>query len=195
MSEPAGQVTLLLDAIERGESRAVDALFPMVYEELRQRAGTLLASERANHTLQRTALVHEAYLRLVGTGASYQGRLHFFNAAAMAMRHILLHHATKHRTAKRGGHRVRVDLEALDLAVATEERSGLEALDWIVLDEAMKRLEIASPRQHQVVMLRFFAGRTEAEIAQMLQVSEPTVRRDWATARLWLVRAMNQPET
>ena len=192
MSESAGQVTLLLDAIERGEARAADALFPMVYEELRQRAGQMLASERRDHTLQRTALVHEAYLRLVGPGASYQGRLHFFNAAAMAMRHILLHHATKHRTAKRGGDRVRVELEDLDGAVAIEERPGTDALDWIVLDDAMKRLETASPRQHQVVMLRFFAGRTEAEIAQMLRVSEPTVRRDWATARLWLFRALNQ---
>jgi RNA polymerase sigma factor (TIGR02999 family) len=192
MSESASQVTLLLDAIERGEARAADALFPMVYEELRQRAGKMLASERRNHTLQRTALVHEAYVRLVRAGASYQGRLHFFNAAARAMRHILLHHATKHRTAKRGGNRVRVDLEGLDTTVATEDHTGLDAVDWIVLDEAMKRLENASPRQHQVVMLRFFAGRTEAEIAQMLQVSEPTVRRDWATARLWLFRALNQ---
>ena len=194
MSESASQVTLLLDAIERGESRAADALFPMVYEELRQRAGKMLASERRNHTLQRTALVHEAYLRLVGPGASYQGRLHFFNAAAMAMRHILLHHATKHRTAKRGGNRVRLDLEDLDPAAATDEGSGLDTIDWIVLDEAMKRLEVASPRQHQVVMLRFFSGRTEAEIAQMLQVSEPTVRRDWTTARLWLFRALNQAQ-
>jgi RNA polymerase sigma factor (TIGR02999 family) len=187
-------VTLLLDAIERGEARAADALFPMVYEELRQRAGKMLASERRDHTLQRTALVHEAYLRLIGTGASYQGRLHFFNAAAMAMRHILLHHARKHRTAKRGGDRARVDLEALDQAAAGPERPGLDALDWNMLDDAMKRLEVASPRQHQVVMLRFFAGRTEAEIAQMLQVSEPTVRRDWATARLWLFRAMSQTQ-
>jgi len=195
MSGSASQVTLLLDAIERGESRAADALFPMVYEELRQRAGQMLASERRHHTLQRTALVHEAYLRLVGSGASYQGRLHFFNAAALAMRHILLHHATKHRAAKRGGERARVELEDLGMAVATAEDAGLDTLDWMVLDDAMKRLEVASPRQHQVVMLRFFSGRTEAEIAQMLQVSEPTVRRDWATARLWLFRAMNQPET
>lgn len=195
MSDSTSQVTLLLDAIERGEARAADALFPMVYEELRQRAGQMLASERRDHTLQRTALVHEAYVRLVGAGASYQGRLHFFNAAAVAMRHILLHHATKHRTDKRGGNRVRVDLADLDGAVATEQRAGLDALDWIALDEAMKQLEAASPRQHQVVMLRFFAGRTEAEIAQMLQVSEPTVRRDWATARLWLFRALNQAES
>jgi RNA polymerase sigma factor (TIGR02999 family) len=194
MAESASQVTLLLDAIERGEARAADALFPMVYEELRQRAARMLASERRDHTLQRTALVHEAYLRLVGPGASYQGRLHFFNAAAVAMRHILLHHATKHRTDKRGGNRVRVDLADLDGSVATEKRAGLDALDWMALDEAMKRLETASPRQHQVVMLRFFTGRTEAEIAQMLQVSEPTVRRDWATARLWLFRALNQAE-
>ena len=194
MPDSDGQVTLLLDAIERGESSAADALFPMVYEELRQRAGQMLTSERRNHTLQRTALVHEAYLRLVGTGASYQGRLHFFNAAALAMRRILLHHATKHRTAKRGGNRARVDLEDLDAAVAADGQSGPDVIDWILLDEAMQRLEAASPRQHQVVMLRFFSGRTEAEIAQMLQVSEPTVRRDWATARLWLYRAMSQAQ-
>jgi len=194
MDEEHGQVTLLLDAIERGEARAADALFPMVYEELRERAGQMLASERRDHTLQRTALVHEAYLRLVGPGASYHGRLHFFNAAAMAMRHILLHHATKHRASKRGGGRKRIHLEELDAAVATEEGSGLDAIDWIVLEEAMKRLAAASPRQHQVVMLRFFAGRTEVEIAQMLQVSEPTVRRDWATARLWLFRALDQAQ-
>jgi RNA polymerase sigma factor (TIGR02999 family) len=192
MSDSTSQVTLLLDAIERGEARAADALFPMVYEELRERAGKMLASERRDHTLQRTALVHEAYLRLVGPGASYQGRLHFFNAAAMAMRHILLHHATKHRTAKRGGKRARVDFEDLGMAVATDDGAGLDVLDWIALDEAMKQLVVASPRQHQVVMLRFFSGRTEAEIAQMLRVSEPTVRRDWATARLWLYRALNQ---
>src|SRR5687768_7620576 len=129
MSESAGQVTLLLDAIERGEARAADALFPMVYEEMRERAGQMLAAERRDHTLQRTALVHEAYLRLVGLGASYQGRLHFFNAAALAMRHILLHHATKHQAAKRGGNRARINLEELDSAVATEEGAGLDALD------------------------------------------------------------------
>jgi RNA polymerase sigma factor (TIGR02999 family) len=191
MSQPGNQVTLLLDAVERGDTRAADELFPLVYEELRQRAGKLLSLERREHTLQRTALVHEAYLRLVRAGSSFQTRLHFFNAAALAMRRILLNHAAQHDTAKRGGGRDRIDLDDLD-AAATRRPGG--AMDWIELDEALQRLEAVSPRQHQVVMLRFFSGRTESEIAQMLGVSEPTVRRDWATARLWLYRAIRSQQ-
>jgi RNA polymerase sigma factor (TIGR02999 family) len=196
MSESGNQVTLLLDAVERGDARAADELFPLVYEELRQRAGKLLSLERREHTLQRTALVHEAYLRLVRAGSSFQTRLHFFNAAALAMRRILLNHAAQHGTAKRGGGRGRVDLDDLDAAAAAAAaaRPPGESMDWIELDEALKRLEAASPRQHQVVMLRFFSGRTEREIAQMLGVSEPTVRRDWATARLWLYRAIQSQQ-
>ena len=193
MSESGKQVTLLLDAVERGDARAADELFPLVYEELRQRAGKLLSLERREHTLQRTALVHEAYLRLVRAGSSFQTRLHFFNAAALAMRRILLNHAAQHGTAKRGAGRARVDLDDLDAAAAAARPPG-EPMDWLELDEALKRLEAASPRQHQVVMLRFFSGRTEHEIAQMLGLSEPTVRRDWATARLWLYRALQSQE-
>ena len=188
MSNHAEQVTRLLRAIEGGKARAADELLPLVYEELRSRAGVLLAGERRDHTLQRTALVHEAYLCLLGPGANFKSRLHFFNAAALAMRRILVNHALQHRTLKRGGDRARVDLEQLDVA---EPASG-EPMDWSLLDDALKKLEAESPRQHQVVMLRFFSGRTEAEIAQMLEVSESTVRRDWATARVWLCWAMEQ---
>jgi RNA polymerase sigma factor (TIGR02999 family) len=180
------QVTLLLGAIERGEAEAAAELFPLVYDELRARAGALMAGERRDHTLQRTALVHESYLKLVGTGTSFRGRLHFFCAAAQAMRRILLDHADRKQSLKRGGDRARVDLDALDVADGRAARP----IDWQALDEALRTLERVSPRQHQVVMLRFFSGRTEAEIAEMLQISEPTVRRDWATARTWLYRAM-----
>jgi RNA polymerase sigma factor (TIGR02999 family) len=184
------QVTLLLGAIERGEAGAFDELFPLVYDELRARAGALMAGERRGHTLQRTALVHESYLKLVGSGASFRGRLHFFCAAAQAMRRILVDHAERKHSLKRGGGRARVDLDAVDVP----DDHAARAIDWQELDEALHALERASPRQHQVVLLRFFSGRTEAEVAETLQVSEPTVRRDWATARTWLYRAMRRSE-
>jgi RNA polymerase sigma factor (TIGR02999 family) len=146
-----------------------------------------MAAERRNHTLQRTALVHEAYLKLVGSRAGFRSRLEFFSAAGLAMRRILVDHATRRSSLKRGGDRARVDLEAADIPQASG--SGPE-FDWLELDEVLKSLEQLSPRQYQVVILRFFSGRTEAEIAEMLQISEPTVRRDWATARVWLFKAM-----
>ena len=186
MSESADQVTRLLQSI--GDGDAADALLPLVYEELRSRAGRLLSSERRHHTLQRTALVHEAYLKLVRGDLSFRSRRHFFNAAALAMRRILVNHAVERKALKRGGARRRLSLEAID-------EPGVEtpdALDWIDLDEALNRLAEVSPRQHQVVMLRFFSGRTEAEVAEMLEVSPATVERDWAMARAWLYRAMNQ---
>jgi RNA polymerase sigma factor (TIGR02999 family) len=189
MSESADQVTRLLQSIGDGDAAdAADALLPLVYEELRSRAGRLLSGERRNHTLQRTALVHEAYLKLVRGDLSFRSRRHFFNAAALAMRRILVNHAVERKALKRGGARQRLSLEAID-------EHGVEtpdALDWIDLDEALNRLAQVSPRQHQVVMLRFFSGRTEAEVAEMLEVSPATVERDWAMARAWLYRAMNQ---
>ena len=184
------QVTLLLNAIERGERDAAAELFPLVYDELRARAGARMAGERRGHTLQRTALVHESYLKLVGAGASFRGRLHFFCAAAQAMRRILVDHADRKHSLKRGGNRARVDLAAVDV----EDERTSPPIDWLELDEALAALEQVSPRQHQIVMLRFFSGRTEAEIAQMLQVSEPTVRRDWATARVWLYRNIRRAD-
>jgi RNA polymerase sigma factor (TIGR02999 family) len=185
-SGPAAKVTRLLEAIESGAPEAAADLFPLVYDELRARAGALMAGERRDHTLQRTALVHESYLKLVGSGSGYRTRLHFFCAAALAMRRILVEHATRRGSLKRGGNRARVELDAIDIA----QPPSVNPIDWVELDEALNALERVSPRQHQVVLLRFLSGRTEAEIAEMLQISEPTVRRDWATARIWLYERM-----
>jgi RNA polymerase sigma factor (TIGR02999 family) len=190
MSDRCQQVTRLLQAIDRGDGNAATDLFPLVYDELRARAGALMAAERRDHTLQRTALVHEAYLKLVGSGSGFQSRRHFFNAAGLAMRRILIDHATRRNSLKRGGEGARVNLDDID--VATDLPS--EPLDWLDLDGALKSLQQASPRQHEIVMLRFFSGRTEAEIAEMLQISQITVRRDWATARVWLYRAMRKSD-
>jgi RNA polymerase sigma factor (TIGR02999 family) len=187
MSARSENVTLLLGAIERGESGAAAQLFPLVYDELRARAGALMAGERRGHTLQRTALVHEAYLKMVGGDLCFQSRLHFFNAAAQAMRRILVDHANQRSTLKRGGAHARVDLDDVDIP----HEPG-EPLDWLELDQALDQLAQVSPRQHQVVMLRFFSGRTEAEIAEMMGTSETTVHRDWGMARAWLYRAMRQ---
>lgn len=187
MRDCTEKVTKLLRAIQDGEARAADELLPLVYEELRSRAGLLLAGERRDHTLQRTALVHEAYLKLVGADIAYEGRLHFFNAAAMAMRRILVKHALRRGRLKRGGGRSRASL----LDVHPVDPSNGE-LDWLELDEALQQLERISPRRHQVVMLRFFSGRTDVEIAQMLGIGEATVRRDWTAARAWLYRLMRQ---
>lgn len=189
MSQPRDRVTKLLQAIEAGEPAAAADLFPLVYDELRARAGALMSAERHDHTLQRTALVHESYLRLVGSGAGFRDRLHFFCAAAQAMRRILVDHATRRNSLKRGGRRARVALDAVEVA-GGDAAAG--PMDWAELDDALRRLEAVAPRQHQVVLLRFFSGRTEAEIAEMLEISEPTVRRDWATARVWLYRTMRR---
>jgi RNA polymerase sigma factor (TIGR02999 family) len=187
MVEPGARVTKLLQAIDRGESGAAEELLPLVYEELRARAGKLIAGERLDHTLQRTALVHEAYLQLAGADLSFQSRLHFFNAAALAMRRILVKHAVRRNRLKRGGGNARLSFSRIDLA---DDSAG--PMDWHGLDEALNQLEQVSPRRHQIVMLRFFSGRTETEVAEMLGISEATIRRDWAAARIWLYRAMQQ---
>jgi len=187
MSDASDEVTQLLCAIDRGERGATDALLPLVYDELRSRAGQLLAAERRDHTLQRTALVHEAYLKLARGELSFQSRLHFFNAAALAMRRILVDHAVRRDAAKRGGGHARVSLDEVEVA-----DEPAELLDWVELDGALGQLSEVSPRQHQVVMLRFFSGRTELEVAEMLGVSQSTVERDWHMARTWLYRAMQQ---
>jgi RNA polymerase sigma factor (TIGR02999 family) len=168
-----------------GDSLNTNELVPLVYAELRDRAARFLAAERPDHTLQPTALVHEAYARLAARGATFASRLHFFNAAALAMRRILIDHAKLRRGAKRGGGRARVDFDDVDVADGAPD-----ALDWLALDEALRALADVSPRRAQVVSLRFLAGCAEIEIAQMLGISEPTVRRDWTSARLWLYRFM-----
>jgi RNA polymerase sigma factor (TIGR02999 family) len=173
------EISVALEAVENGDVAAHDRLFPLIYEELRRRAAALMCEERRDHTLGRTALVHEAYLRLSKPGASYASRLHFFNIAALAMRRILIDHAEARGTVRRGGEWGKLELdEARDVA------AGI--LDIVDLDEALSALAEASPRQAQVVNLRFFAGLTDGEIASLLQVSDKTVRRDWAAARIWL---------
>lgn len=184
MSDPAAEITQVLDALQRGEERASEKLLPLIYDELRRRAGQLMAAERKDHTLQRTALVHEAYLRLVRPGATFQNRLHFFNAAALAMRRILIDHANARAARKRGGGAKEMSLDELDVPDAQP------TIDIISLDEALNALAQVAPRQAQVVNLRFFAGLKDLEIAELLGVTDKTIRRDWAAARLWLYDRM-----
>lgn len=179
-------VTDLLARWSGGDAAARDTLVPLVYDELRRIARKCLAGQRNNHTLQPTALVHEAYMRLVKReGAEWQNRVHFFAVAAQMMRQILVDHARMHAAAKRGGNAITVVLnEALDLPQKT-------SVDLIVLDDAMKRLAALDARQCRVVELRFFGGLSIEETAQMVDISPATTKREWATARLWLHHAVS----
>lgn len=186
MTGKPSEVTLLLQAVSRGENVAVEKLFPLIYDELRFRAGKLMAGERRDHTLQATALVNEAFLKIAKPGVNVQGKLQFYSLAALAMRRILVDHAAAKKAAKRGGGAVEVPLDGVD--------AGTEAglVDMLALDEVLNTLKEKSSRQHEVVMLRFFGGLSDGEIAEMLDVSEKTVRRDWATAKLWLAAEMSK---
>lgn len=173
-------VTLLLQAAAQGDTRAAADLLPLVYEELRGLARRHLARSPGN-TLQPTALVHEVYMSLVkGGDPGWNGRGHFFGAAANAMRHILIDQARRKAAVKHGGGRQRVDADDVDLPIA------LPVPDLIALDEALQELEAAEPRQGRVVMLRFFAGLTAEETAQALGTSLATVNREWRFARAFL---------
>ena len=175
-------VTHILSAIEQGDPHAAEQLLPLVYEELRRLATHRMAQERLDHTLQATALVHEAYLRLVDVDRAqhWSSRGHFFGAAAEAMRRILIENARRRRRARHGGERVRVDLEdAHSLAVAPAD-------DLLELDDALNRLAQVAPGKAELVKLRFFAGLTCAEAAQMLGISVATAERYWTYARVWL---------
>ena len=174
-------VTRILAAIGEGDGRASDQLLPLVYAQLRNLASHRMRAEPPGQTLQPTALVHEAYLRLVGSGpVEWHNRGHFFAAAAEAMRRILVERARARGRVKRGGGRQRVPLDVADV-VADED-----SLDLVVLDDALRRMEREDPRMNQVVMLRFFAGLSIEDTAQSLGVSPMTVKRDWACARAWL---------
>ena len=163
-----------------------DELLPLVYEELRKLAAHRLAHESPSHTLQPTALVHEAYLRLVGDDdVSWEGRGHFFAAAAESMRRILVEHARKRGRVKRGGGRHRVPIDVMDVAAEPE------SLDLVALDEALRRMKEQDLRMHQIVMLRFFAGLSVEDAAQALGVSARTVKREWSCARAWLFKALH----
>jgi RNA polymerase sigma factor (TIGR02999 family) len=189
MASDERSVTELLDAWGRGDAAARDALLHAVYHELRSQARRQLGREAAGNTLQPTALVHEAYLRLVDQQAiTWQGRAHFFGIAARLMRQILVNRALARRAAKRGGGARRVEL---DEALAVPEGREVALL---ALDDALKALAALDPRQAEVVELRCFAGLDIEETAEALGISPATVKRDWTTAKLWLRRELQRAE-
>jgi RNA polymerase sigma factor (TIGR02999 family) len=179
-------VTRILSAIERGEPEAADQLLPLVYDELRRLAARRLAQERPGQTLQATALVHEAYVRLVGPGPDrerWSGRNHFLAAAAEAMRRILIENARRKKAEKRGGAVRRIDLEDVDVPVGS---GGVPADDLLALDEALTRLAREDPAKAELVKLRYFAGLSVEEAARALGISRATAARHWDYARSWL---------
>jgi RNA polymerase sigma factor (TIGR02999 family) len=181
--ETSGQVTELLVQWRGGDQAALDRLMPLVYEELRTLAQHYLRRERPDHTLQSTALVHEAYVRLVGQDSPpWQSRAHFFGIAARLMRQILVEHARAHQAAKRGGHAFKLTLED---AVALPQTTDV---DLVALDDALQRLSELDERQSRIVELRFFAGLTMEDAAEVLDISRATVAREWTIARAWLYR-------
>ena len=180
--ESPREITEMLGRIGRGDGRATEDLLPLLYEELRGLAGRFFRNENPGQTLQPTALVHEAFIKLTrGEQLDWESRAHFFAVAAMAMRQILANHAEKKRTAKRGGGMPRVTLAGL----ATPARMASE-IDLIDLDDALEKLAALSPKQAKIVELRFLAGVEEREIAHALGMSERTVRRQWRMARAFL---------
>jgi RNA polymerase sigma factor (TIGR02999 family) len=187
MPSTSSDVTSLLVAWNQGDQAALEELLPVVYDELRKLARSYLRRERPDHTLQATALVHEAYLRLIDQNqVTWQNRAHFFGLAAQMMRRILVNHAVAKKTDKRGGQQEKLSLdEAVSFAAARE-------VDLIALDDALKELEQLDPQQSRVVELRFFAGLSIEETAEVLGISPATVKREWATAKLWLHRQISR---
>ncbi len=193
-SSPQETVTQLLVAMHEGDQRAVDALFPLVYDELRALAHRKRQRWHGDQTLNTTALIHEAYLKLVGQpDRAWEGRTHFFSVASKAMRHVLINYAESRRRQKRGGDQPKVSLEAMqelmgpDVAVSEEQADIL-----LALDEALRRLEQIDPRQGQIVECRFFGGLTIRETAEALDISPATVKRSWIMAQSWLYRELTQ---
>lgn len=181
MPTPREQVTQLLSALAEGQRLDSEALLPLVYDELRRVAAAKMAREQPGQTLQATALVHEAYLRLVDSeNAGWQNRAHFFAAASEAMRRILVENARKKHQLKRGGQWQRVEFESLDLPSASPDEKVL------LIDEALESLAREDPLEANVVQLRYFAGLSHAEIASLLGLSERTVKRYWHFAKAWL---------
>ncbi len=180
-------VTQLLVDLSNGNRAALDALLPVVYDELRHIAESYLRRERPGHTLQPTALVHEAYMRLIDQqSVNWQNRAQFFGLAAQMMRRILVNYAHDHHAEKRGGHATRLSLD--DTISFFEERD----VNLIALDDALKKLTVIDPQQSQIVELRFFGGLTIEEVAEVLSVSPALVKREWRTAKLWLKRELEQ---
>lgn len=184
---PSNQVTELLVRWRRGDRTALDLLLPLVYSELRRIANRYLQDERPDHTLQSTALVHEAYLRLAQQDLpQWQNRAHFFAVAAQLMRQILVDYARSHRASKRGGHVYKLALDE-----AEEEPRALD-VDIVALDDALKSLAEMDSQQSRVVELKFFGGLSIDDTAEVLGISASTVKRDWITARAWLHRELDR---
>jgi len=189
-------VTRLLQAVRAGDQQALNDLFPMVYQELRDQAHRQRGNWHGNHTLNTTAMVHEAYLKLVDQSQiSWNNRAHFLGVAAKAMRHILIDYARKRQAQKRGGDRNRVSLHDLTADLLNQE--GLEVTEeraeaLVILEEALERLEKNTPRQVQIVECRFFGGMTIADTAAALGLSPATVKRDWTVAQAWLYREIQR---
>ena len=182
-------VTEILHAWNRGDPEAAGRLMPFVYEELRRRAADCLRRERKDHTLQPTALVHEAYVKLVGQSrAEWKNRAHFCSVAAQLMRRILVKHAETHNADKRGGKMRKIYLDE------TRELAQERAPDLLALDDALKSLAVSHPRESEIVELKFFGGLNAKEIGEVLNISTKTVLRDWQFAKAWLNRQLAREE-
>ncbi|HZQ97164.1 MAG TPA: sigma-70 family RNA polymerase sigma factor [Candidatus Sulfotelmatobacter sp.] len=182
---PSQDVTRLLAQWTEGDAQALEDLLPLVYDELRRLARGYLYRERSDHTLQSTALVHEAYLRLVDQNVSWQNRAHFFGIAAEMMRRILVDYARGRNAAKRGDGICRVTLDEEIMG------AGQRDVDVLALDEALTRLAKLDPQQSRIVELRFFAGLSIEDTSAILKISPATIKRDWAMAKAWLFREMS----
>jgi len=180
-------VTRILNAIEQGDKQATDKLLPLVYEELRLLAAQKLSQERPGQTLQATALVHEAYIRLVkGADQNWNSRGHFFIAASEAMRRILVENARRKRRLKRGGNQERLPLD--ESAITSDKQD----IDLLALDEALAKFDLDDPEKANLVKLRYFAGLTINQAAEILRISQPTANRYWSYARSWLFREISK---
>jgi RNA polymerase sigma-70 factor, ECF subfamily len=188
MDASPGKVTQLLKAMRMGDSRAADDLLPLVYAELHRLAKAYMRRERPEHTLQATALINEAYLRLVREHADWNNRAHFIGVAANVMRRVLVDHARSHKAGRRAGGLKRVEMSD-DLFISVEQ------LDAVALvDEALTKLAKAKPRQAQVVELRYFGGLSVEQIGDLLGIAPRSVKRDWSLARIWLFRELRPEE-
>jgi RNA polymerase sigma factor (TIGR02999 family) len=185
MASSPDEVTLMLIRWSNGERDALDQLIPVVYGELRRLASRTLRRERRDHTLQPTALVHEAYLRLIDQrSVNWQNRSHFFAIASQAMRRIVVDHARRHNAVKRGGDNLKVELEAAMLL------PGAKDVDVVRLDDALTALAAFDPQQGRIVELRFFGGLSIEQTAEVIGISPATVKRDWSMAKAWLHREL-----
>lgn len=184
------EITQLLSQAKAGDKDALDRLFPVVYRELRRVASHQLAGERADHTLQPTALVHEAYLRLIDQhSVDWSNRTHFFSIAAEMMRRILVNHAVEKKAQKRGAGETVISLDDVS---GGGELAGNSGFDIILLDETLKRLAELDERQSKIVELRFFGGLTVPEVAETMSISEATVNREWRSAKAWIMARMSE---